>query len=410
MKLGRGLWSLAALAALAALVVVPVSLGGGKAAATLKIGVIGPMGHPAFNDVGSHPAAKAAVRGVNARGGIKGQQLEVIYCNDKNDPNEGAACARKMVSERVIATVGGVSLAGPQESAILKAAGIPQIGLNPISGPEFNTPNAYLFFGGSIFGYQIETAYAIKKDKSVALVGADNPTQTQLTALYQSIAKAAGGELNPVVSVPPTAADMAPIVASAKRGNPNGVISSLGLEAAKQFILAAEQQGGFKHYYGAGTIEYYEAVGKNFGRLIVYSAFPPLVGNSKSLLIRRFVKEINTEAKTDDNAATVAEAVNKVGISDIPFSSWLAVNVIDMLGEKMRGAVTAKTLTAALNATRNLDLQGVIPPWTPNAPGPQGFSRVSNQAHFLIGFRPTGRPYLITKKPISVADATAGKF
>src|SRR3981081_4816567 len=42
-------------------------------------------------------AVKAAVRHVNAHGGIRGRPLQLENCDDQNDPNLAQGCARQLV-------------------------------------------------------------------------------------------------------------------------------------------------------------------------------------------------------------------------------------------------------------------------------------------------------------------------
>src|SRR5437867_1744571 len=118
-------WALlvACVAAVAA-VATPLSWGGGsQKLSTIKVGFIGANGTAVANWPHATAEAKAAVRGWNSRGGLHGHKLELVYCNDKNDPNLGIACARQMVKEKVIAVVGGGAFAsGAQITAILGKA------------------------------------------------------------------------------------------------------------------------------------------------------------------------------------------------------------------------------------------------------------------------------------------------
>ena len=52
---------------------------------------------------------RAAARAINAAGGVNGHPLVVDSCNDQGDPNLSATCARKMVSDHVVATFGDIS-------------------------------------------------------------------------------------------------------------------------------------------------------------------------------------------------------------------------------------------------------------------------------------------------------------
>jgi len=65
------------------------------------------------------------VKALNASGGLGGKQVRLVSCNDQNNPNQIALCARKMVTQKVVAVVGGVMVNGPTATQILQPAGIP---------------------------------------------------------------------------------------------------------------------------------------------------------------------------------------------------------------------------------------------------------------------------------------------
>jgi hypothetical protein len=57
--------------------------------------------------------------------------------------------------------------------------------------------------------------------------------------------------------------------------------------------------------------------------------------------------------------------------------TWLAVEAVSKVAPKS-GTLTASTLTAALNTAKNVNLMGVIPPWTPSKQGAAPFTRINN--------------------------------
>src|SRR3954466_5422545 len=74
----------------------------------IKIFSIVPEGGPAgTSNFPEHSVGlKAAVTAINKRGGIKGRQIQLSTCPDKQDQNTAAACARRAVSENPVAVVG----------------------------------------------------------------------------------------------------------------------------------------------------------------------------------------------------------------------------------------------------------------------------------------------------------------
>lgn len=86
----------------------------------------------------------AAVGAINAAGGIHGHKMVVNVCNDENDPNQAAACARQAAANpAVLAAVGNDTNYGAQVDPILAKAGIANIGPIPYSSTDFTDKNSY---------------------------------------------------------------------------------------------------------------------------------------------------------------------------------------------------------------------------------------------------------------------------
>ena len=74
----------------------------GSASAQIKIGVAGPITGPnaAFGAQLKNGAEQAAAD-INAKGGINGQKIELIFGDDVSDPKQGVSVANKMVGDGV---------------------------------------------------------------------------------------------------------------------------------------------------------------------------------------------------------------------------------------------------------------------------------------------------------------------
>ncbi|MER8261750.1 ABC transporter substrate-binding protein [Streptomyces albidoflavus] len=92
--------------------------------------------------------AEAIARWVNASGGLDGHELKVLTCDDGNDSEGAAACARRAVREDVVAVVGSYSQHGRSFLSPLEAADIPYIGGYGVTGEEFTSPLSYPVNGG----------------------------------------------------------------------------------------------------------------------------------------------------------------------------------------------------------------------------------------------------------------------
>ena len=112
-------------------VVLALCAGAGAARAdTLKIGAFGPFsGDAAANGEHMRQGIDLAVKAKNAAGGIRGEQIEIVYADDAGKPEEAVSIAKRLISrDGVILTLGSfsspASLAASQVSAQLHVAQI----------------------------------------------------------------------------------------------------------------------------------------------------------------------------------------------------------------------------------------------------------------------------------------------
>ncbi len=132
--------------AAAGLLIVVAALGG-LARADVLIGMAGPMtGKNAWFGEQMERGATQAVADLNAKGGVLGQQVQLITVDDFCDPEQAVAAAKKLVSEHVIFVAGHYcSHAAIPASEIYQAAGVLLISpasINPIL-TELGRPNVF---------------------------------------------------------------------------------------------------------------------------------------------------------------------------------------------------------------------------------------------------------------------------
>ncbi|MFG3499401.1 ABC transporter substrate-binding protein [Streptomyces sp. NPDC047928] len=119
--------------------------------APVRVGIItsatSPVGGAAF--IGPRDGAQAYFAALNARGGLDGHRVEVFTCDDGGSGVGNNACVNELVDDRrVFALVATTALdyAGAPRVA---AAGVPDIGGQPI-GPAYDTyPHLYGIYGSS---------------------------------------------------------------------------------------------------------------------------------------------------------------------------------------------------------------------------------------------------------------------
>lgn len=116
----------------------------------IKLMVVGAV-KAKLQDYPDIPAgAKAAAWDINQAGGINGKEVEIEFCNNQDDPNTAAACARTAVSDNVAAAVGINDIFSTADYPIYTAAGISIIGNAGSGNPiDLNGDGVYPFFGGT---------------------------------------------------------------------------------------------------------------------------------------------------------------------------------------------------------------------------------------------------------------------
>jgi hypothetical protein len=220
-------------------------------------------------------------------------------------------------------------------------------------------------------------------------------------------ATAAGSPFTAIVKVSPTAADLSPTVAAAHAGGAKNVLVLTVPTQADLFSQTAERTQPFDHYY---TIYVKNKGGApNLGgiatldKYTIASAFPPL--DSDNPLVAQYRSELAAEEKTGDSDA----ALVKQGRA---FETWLAYIVLERIVKRNKlESLSAKSVKAALDQTKALGLDGVIPPWSANpvkAPTDKDYPRVTNDRNYVYGYR-GGTPALMTSTPITVDQAIAGE-
>jgi branched-chain amino acid transport system substrate-binding protein len=133
---GRGHVGLGLAVLIGALAIAPTPFATAPAQAqdTIKIGWVGPLSPPGGYAEGAlmKQAAEMAAEEINAKGGLLGKKVQVIFQDTRGQPEEGTAAAERLISQdKVVAITGefhsSVFLA---EMEVAHKAGIPIIGVD----------------------------------------------------------------------------------------------------------------------------------------------------------------------------------------------------------------------------------------------------------------------------------------
>src|SRR4051812_39903411 len=138
---------------------------------SIKLGMMSPVNSTTLSLPEYPKAAQAAVSGINERGGVKGRPLELVHCDDKDDPATAAVCARTLLQDDDV--VGLVGVVGRQNGAtypVLDATNKISFGVVLGVPDDYKNPRAYAIMGGSAPAFDIPALVAKDpKVKKVAL-------------------------------------------------------------------------------------------------------------------------------------------------------------------------------------------------------------------------------------------------
>ncbi len=340
----------------------------------VKLMVYTPTGTNVANFPESISAVKAAVDAINAGGGINNHPLEVVVCNEGNDPNQAARCAQQAVDKGVVAAVGGFSQYGAQMHPILLKSKIATIGLPALSVSDYTSNDSFLIDAGALAYFSV-CPQALKdvRAKKAAILRIDVATAAGIEAFIASGGKTAGLEIaRPGVAVPTGAADFTTPIAQVKNTGADSVVVIFDQAQAVQALQAAGQSGThFAVCTAEGVVEDQNlaklsdagALGKytTGGALPTASQLPDLPEG------KRYLKEMNAATAGGDEVASIHTARS--------LRSWLSVQVAAQVLKGMTGEVTAATFWDAISQAK-VDL-GLVPPIDFARPGTV-FPRIFN--------------------------------
>ncbi|CAI7974553.1 MULTISPECIES: ABC transporter substrate-binding protein [Parafrankia] len=351
--------------------------GGGTATSSgepVKLMIIAPVGTTGANHPEMVAAVRAAARGVNERGGIKGHPVEILHCNEKNDPTAAKECAQKAVDEHVLAVVSTVNGSGGI-MPILEEAGIPAIGSAGIAADGSELSSDVSFVVSPLTFYPAVCPSLLRKAgaSKVGLVGYDLSASDRLITMAQAGGRAAGAPINPELRIPITSSDLTPTVAQLSRAGADGAVLVVFDQAAYAVIGGGDPNLRTCHAAGTLSKEYLATLGPAADNLVVASAFPELSQAAEFPELKRMISEMDAEAAGGD-----ADARAELRDSTETTGAWLSVQIAEKVGNSVSGDLTTKSLLEQLRATKGLDL-GVIPPLDFTTPNPiPGVERVFN--------------------------------
>jgi ABC-type branched-subunit amino acid transport system substrate-binding protein len=373
----------------------------------IKIGTIVPLTGPGFQFAAWLAGSEAAVRSINAHGGVDGRKLDLVSCDDQNNPNQAAVCARNLVSDKVVAEVGGVSIFDADVTPILNDAHIAMLGWYPIAPATWSSPNYFPTYGASALNVAA-SIYSLK----AAGVKTFYVNTTSVTSASGTLADAKlfgtefGVKLVGNQNIPSTASDMTPYVEQFLQSKAGGLFYPGVPQSTVSFLSTANQVAGkfvFGQQEGGMTPAQIASIGLSSSSGIkIYQAdgLPPISATKQYPALKQFTTDMNAERRAGNANAAVNQRNTPV------LNSWLSVEMFAQIVKDIPARkLSAATVISAIKATKNLST-GILPPWTPNTKGngPVGFARMPKSAEelWVSKVQPNGTEVLV-KGPVKIS-------
>jgi branched-chain amino acid transport system substrate-binding protein len=372
------------------------------------IGMATVLESPILSLADNATALEASVEAFNARGGVGGHCMELTVCDSEGDPNRELDCARQLVEDGAVATLADTTGFNSQAVAeVFEAAGMPRIG-NPSSNADLASPVTYAFGAGAA-GTTIMMVPPLLREgiTKIAAIHVDTPTFTSLTAALEPMLDASGAEMVATIPVPAGTTDFQQFILAADDAGAEGIILALGENEAVQVLQAAEQLGSELTYssslgsFGAADVAEFG----DFASQMVFNAeLPPATADQETWPI---LADAVADLEASGDAALEADQ-----IKNSPLESWVAVysfvTIIEQFGDP--DDISREGVTAALDAAVDVDMFGLVPPWTPSASpaGPGPFAAVSQPWYYASSFDPDTGEFDVAEDRMDMLMELAG--
>jgi ABC-type branched-subunit amino acid transport system substrate-binding protein len=319
------------------------SSGSGPASGSLpamKIMVTGTFHSQALNFPEAVDGAQAAAKALNAAGGLDGQKIQIISCDDKLDPNVAAQCARKAVQDKVVGVVFGIDNMFPSELPIFEQAKIPLLAPTEVGTAILKAPTAFPVESPDSWLAQGEYA-AQHGCKKVADVVFNEPSALTVVNQFDAGMAAYGGK--PVTrkltsfSVP----DYSSVIASADSSGAQCLTLAIAPTEILKALNAVHQSADPKIQIYGSAGSFTSATIKGLGSTV--NGLNLNQGTYSPSAVPPFDSELAAYSKS-------------AAVSPYSLSAWEGMQLLKAAAPKISGGYTAAKLVAALNATSNISI------------------------------------------------------
>ena len=331
----------------------------------IKVVVSSGIDTPLGSYNGDFAAAEAAAAEINAAGGVNGQPIEIITCNNRIEPNASAQCAQEAVSQQA-AAITGTDLYGSSNYPALTAADVVASYI-PLNFPDYSADNHPVAGGGigEMLGGGVAAAEA--GAKSVTFVNLDTPGVDQLIANETAVAEKQGLTVKDVIRLSLTTTNFSTALQQMKDSGADAVVlQTSGPQVAS--ILQAAQQLNFDPIwvsdYSVFNSDVLDTVAKfPTANIHLVSTLPPLT-DTDNPGIAAYTEAVDAlEESGDSDADPKWRNENAVYV-------WTFVHALAEVARTTEGEATSESIAAAMTSPdTSVDVPGLLTAWKPGTPG-----------------------------------------
>ncbi len=333
--------------------------------------------------------AAAAVKGIDASGGINGHPLKLTTCDTGFSANAEIRCAKREVASKAVADIQGAMLFDAGWSILTKAK-MAAIGVVADTPADFNNPIMFPFVAPSFGdGFALTTYMSrVLKQKKIAVVSVA-PENTGAFPAAAAAAGKSGATISTTVTLSGT--DLTPEIFAVRSSGADGIVLVAPPSLAAQFLVSAKANGlnlptigttfsaAQRAALGANATGFYEA-----GAVLP----PEEVASASGKLYLKDLKAYSSSAKPD--------VFNQDG--------WLAVMMFAEVARKQSTVTRASTL-AAWRKAKNVDGLGMLHDYSATPPF-KGFGgqypRLFNTYYYVSQIKSGGGLHLLTPEPLNL--------
>ena len=315
----------------------------------ILVGVLLPVtGNNATDGKDMQNAIEMAVKKVNDSGGVLGKKLKIEVADDGCDPQMATTAANKLVSQNVVAVVGGYcSGATLPSSGVFKNANIPMIvpAANSAKLPAQGYDTLFLINGLTPDQAQTAADYmAANQAKKVALIHDNSAYAKDLADFAKAAVEKSGGTVIAYEAINPEEKDFSALVTKLKGLQPDATYFT-GYYAAGGLLVKQFKQKAVPGLFLVGDGSFSEDVIKIAG-----------ADNAEGLLITatptaEFIE--GAEAFTTEYKQTYKN------LAPGPFSA-LSYNAVNLLADALKRANSTErdAIKKALKETKDFQALG----------------------------------------------------